>query len=177
MDTASNEVVEHMGTKPAATAKAVEQAEPENWVRSRFYNKELRGNDEEHKQWKKVQAVIDLRGDDAEAVAAKLNEDGIPINVTSNTGMSIVSYAAHKGYISLISWLLENGADPLMQDDIGLSAVGKAKQWATQNGPSAVELLEKFTGTKTDDTFPYLARLPGEAQPTDKDIPSGGMLQ
>ena len=53
--------------------------------------------------------------------------DGQLFNVQTSNGMTPLMLAAARGYIECVWWLLEGGADPIMEDDDGETALAAAE--------------------------------------------------
>lgn len=108
--------------------------------------------DEEHRQWKRFQKVMDDAGDDPTALQPLLDE-GLSVNTSSMTNMNLVEYAAYKGFPRCIEFLIGIGGDALSRDDMNQNALCKAGQYARVHGPAALEMIEKLTGTRLDEEY------------------------
>ena len=72
------------------------------------------------------------------ATVKQLLRDGVDVNASTEYGATALSYAADKGHVELVRFLLEKGANPNTQDTFYKSS---PLSWATMNEHWEVTVL------------------------------------
>jgi uncharacterized protein len=122
-----------------------------------------------------LHSMLDLARDGATEQLAAAVDAGLPVNLTSASGDSLLILAAYHGHPQTVAALLERGADPDRVNDRGQTALGAAVfRQSTESvqallaagadpeggGRSAIEIAEFFE-------LPEMAALLRAARPRD----------
>jgi uncharacterized protein len=73
-----------------------------------------------------LRGVLDLAREGRSDELAALIERGVPVNLTSGAGDTLLILAAYHGHPGTVRMLLERGADPNRVNDRGQTALGSA---------------------------------------------------
>jgi ankyrin repeat protein len=88
-----------------------------------------------------AQGIFELARNGGAGVLATLLSAGVPVNVRTSEGESLLMLAVRHGHTETARLLLENGADPKLEDARGDTAADIARR---QGADDIVALLDQY---------------------------------
>ncbi|WP_417512749.1 ankyrin repeat domain-containing protein [Marinobacter sp.] len=80
-----------------------------------------------------AQGIFELARNGGTKLLRPLLEAGVPVNIRTSKGESLLMLAASNGHIDTVELLLEKGADPELQDADGNTALSLARAKGAQD--------------------------------------------